>query len=1576
MIYRKTLDRKATPAKALLGTLLLLTLAASAVPATAKDPPRSFSLSTTRTFAPGESVKIQLIARNVPELEFRVYKVRDAGKFFAGLQDPHSFGEQHYAPQEQIDQRTFVERLHDFKAHLWWLIRRFFRGQFTDEARDSFREQQGKLGKRSQIVGATQFAQIPLLNPSQLVARWKLETPPALISETQQLPIDSLGPGVYLIEATDGTYKAYTVAIVTSIAVVERTDGARADLYVADRKSGAPIGDADVVLWANGQMQSSSKTGSDGLASLTMTIRGGALGAAPESVWILARHGTDAALVTPWGYNFEENGTQTERSYIYTDRPVYRPRHTVHIKGIVRKEQNDALVLPEPRTVTLTVRGPDSKEVLRKELALSPHGTVAVDLDLASDAALGYYWIQFAEQDIGGSGSFYVEEYKKPEYQVTVKPAAQRVLQGNSIQATIEARYFFGEPVADAKVTYVVHTSTHYWWNQDEEDENGGDADAKSDSAESSADEVDDTWGQTEQQEHQGVLDSNGQLTVTLPTGIDSKHTDQDYRIEARVTDAANREVAGHSTVLATYGSFRLEVEPTNYVIQAGQPARIKVTAQDYDSRPVQTQVHIVATLEKWDSVTHERSETPVASKDATTGADGAVLVDLPINGIGDFEIKATAQTPENRTVEDFTYVWAWNGAGTWYQPNAQAQIIADKKSYSVGDTAHLLLVTGLDESWAVVTAEGDSVQSRRLIHLTGANAAFDLPITQQAQPNLVVTAVIVHNDQLMTAQKSLKVPLVERTLTITATPGKTQYEPEENASYDVFVVDSAGKPVQADLSFGVVDEALYSVRPDATPDIVASFYPKRFVELEPQTSFDFYFSGQAGTKSPLLAGLANGLYHPRLAQVKPGSDLVVPKVRKAFPDTAYWNPDVRTGADGHARVEFNFPDALTTWRTTVRAMTDDSKAGSVVTRVLVRKNLIVRLAAPRFFRQGDETVLRVIAHNYLATAKDVTFALDVSGADVMSGQTQKINVPAKGESYVDWRVKARLVGNAVLTAKALTNEESDALQDTLPVLPFGVKQRAAGTGVVFSGTGQNQWSFSYPAGSDPGSRSLTITIAPSVAGTVFDALDYLTSYPWGCTEQTMSSFLPDVIVAQALDKLHLKSPIDRKTLNDMVAAGLERLASYQHDDGGWGWWQDDPSLVFMTAYVVSGLSQAKDAGYAIDETRLNNARNWLLSTLNAHPEMIPDLRAYAVYALATTGAAPKDALDKAWESRDNLSDEGLALAGLALDAAGDTRAHQVAELLEKKAHTTDVDAYWQGNYDGMMEFWDDTSPETTAFALKLLIRQDRSTGLLPKAARWLAEHRDGDYWYSTKQTSMVIQGLTDYVALSGELANSSDVEVLLNGSSVGKRQLGSEDAFAAPWQIKVPAEQAANGGQLTIRKSGNGITYWSAESTWYSADRKSFQQGQLALNVTRDYYVLQKRQLKPTDPITYDLVPLNGPVHIGDIVAVKLALSGTNWKYLLAEDPIPAGTEFLSDPGLYTVNNKPDWWADWFTRKEFHDDRAAFFNTDFATRVEYVYLLKVDNLGKFQISPAQAGPMYQSNVETTTDSATLEVQP
>jgi hypothetical protein len=461
--------------KGVRAVLVAAIVLAGGVATEAREAPRSFSLSTSRTFSPGESVKIQLFARNEPALEFRVYKVKDEEKFFAGLKSLHSFGTVNAGPEEKIDEETWLERIHDYKAHLWWMIRHFFRGQFNDDARDTFREGQGKLGKRSTVVGGvSEFAQVPLLNDSQLVARWKLVTPPALVSETQQLPVDGLKAGVYLIEATDGTYKAYTVAIVTSIALVERVIGGETHVYVGDRKTGAPVEGAAVDLWVDGNRQAHETTGADGMAVLKASDT--KTGPQPENVFVLARHEGETALVTPWSYGFEGEGSEGLKdltSYVYTDRPVYRPGHTVHIKGILRKKKGDELELPDESTVHLRVTDADNKAVLDRDLPVSGHGTVTADLTLASDASLGYYGVSAWKDgnEVAGGGTFYVEEYKKPEYQVTVKPVVQRVLQGNAVTATIEAKYFFGEPVAGAKVTYVVETTTHYWWGEGDDDD-------------------------------------------------------------------------------------------------------------------------------------------------------------------------------------------------------------------------------------------------------------------------------------------------------------------------------------------------------------------------------------------------------------------------------------------------------------------------------------------------------------------------------------------------------------------------------------------------------------------------------------------------------------------------------------------------------------------------------------------------------------------------------------------------------------------------------------------------------------------------------------------------------------------------------------------------------------------------------------------------------------------------------------------------------------------------------------------------------------------------------------------------
>ena len=129
-------------------------------------------------------------------------------------------------------------------------------------------------------------------------------------------------------------------------------------------------------------------------------------------------------------------------------------------------------------------------------------------------------------------------------------------------------------------------------------------------------------------------------------------------------------------------------------------------------------------------------------------------------------------------------------------------------------------------------------------------------------------------------------------------------------------------------------------------------------------------------------------------------------------------------------------------------------------------------------------------------------------------------------------------------------------------------------------------------------------------------------------------------------------------------------------------------------------------------------------------------------------------------------------------------------------------------------------------------------------------------------------------------------------------------------------------------------------------------------------------------EKIVYDTVPLNGAVASGDIVAVRLTVTGSEWKYLMVEDPIPAGTEFIERDNLYELKSKPPWWEYFFTRREMHDDRMAIFQTYFPQgQKEYFYLLKVVNPGMFTVSPARVQPMYQPNFMATTESRRLEVK-
>src|SRR5262249_32396146 len=269
--------------------------------------------------------------------------------------------------------------------------------------------------------------------------------------DTENVEVPVKERGVYLVEAVHEEYRAYTILMVTNLVMVTKTGAGRIVNFVVDRATGQPVGGAQISIVPREGHRSSVTTSADGLAEIPVT------GAHPGEMSLVAKHEADIAVNPLADYAFR---SEAERSlgYVYTDRPVYRPSHTVHFKAVLRLRNPEGYAIPAGKAVQVEIQDPEQKPIYQKPLTVNANGSIHDEIRLPPTAGLGSYSIQLHTGDQSyNETSFEVEEYKKPEYEVRVTPSVTRVLQGQPIQAVIDARYYFGEPVSGAKVTYTVH---------------------------------------------------------------------------------------------------------------------------------------------------------------------------------------------------------------------------------------------------------------------------------------------------------------------------------------------------------------------------------------------------------------------------------------------------------------------------------------------------------------------------------------------------------------------------------------------------------------------------------------------------------------------------------------------------------------------------------------------------------------------------------------------------------------------------------------------------------------------------------------------------------------------------------------------------------------------------------------------------------------------------------------------------------------------------------------------------------------------------------------------------------------
>jgi uncharacterized protein YfaS (alpha-2-macroglobulin family) len=1540
-----------------------------------------FSLSSGRTFGSGGKPTIEMTGWNVDALEFRVYRINDPTLFFRQLERPHEFGGRAPAPPRN---RTVLEQVRSWKRGLRADIRRSLRAQFTESPREHLETllpgtTPGTTSDAAPAPGlkttpARRYAEAPLLNAEQMVVSFTRPVQARSRWNREEVEIPVTDTGVYLVEAVNHDLRAYTVVFVSDLVMVTKSANGNILNFVVDRKTGLPQPGIEVRAFTKTTELPAVKTDRDGIAAFHQPARQPNQPADGNELTIIARQGRNVAVNAMYAPRHADDWT----GYIYTDRPVYRPGHTVHFKALLRLRGTDVYAVPAGRSVSVEITDADQKPAYQKTLIISATGTLDGELALAAGAPLGQYNILVkaegaGQQDEGNggymSGNFEVQEYRKPEYEVRVTPAKMRVLQGEKVQAVIDARYFFGEPVSGARVKYSVYRTPWFfplWYDRDEDTEDDQNANNDSDM---SGDQLTD---------QEGTLDAEGKLSIEIPTPVSEHGQDFLYRVEAHVTDAANREVIGAGRVVATYGSFAINVAPDRYVYEPGAQAVITIQARDYDSKPVGTRAHVELLRWNYGQRTAPRSSESISATDVELGASGdaTTTIAIPKTG-GSFFVRATAKTPEGREVFSRSYLWI--SGGIWAQGAGQQRtisIVPDRKTYRPGDTAKILIVTGQPGVSVLATVEGRDVRQRSILQSKGSGVTLEIPIDAKFEPGITVEALFIRDGVTWRGTKYVRIPPAEHELKVRLATDKPQYLPGETADYSLDVTDNADKPVpRAEFSLGVVDEAIYGVRPDSTPALMSFFFGREYNRVSTQSSLEYYFSGQAGKQRMRLADLRP---RSRLAQLKPDR-LVQPKIRKAFPDTAFWAPALVTDSNGHAHAKVDFPDSLTTWRATARGITQTTSVGAATLKTIVRKNLILRLVTPRFLVQGDEVTISALVHNYLPVAKTARVSLDVQGLDILSGKTQDVPIPSRGEAKVEWRVKPQRTRSVTLTGKALTDLESDAIELRLPVNFAGLKRSASKGGSLKAGDSA-EFDMAFPAKPEEGSRSLSIRVAPSITGSLFAALDYLTSFPYGCVEQTMSSFLPNIVVKDAVQSLGLKTTLDDAALQQKIRVGLDRLYGFQHQDGGWGWWQTDDSHPFMTAYVVAGLVQARAAGTEVNNDAILRGVGWLKKTLAADSRLKPDFRAYLLYSLSVAGQADATELSALFARRSELTPYGMALLGLALENAKDAnakdaRATDIATALESSVRQEGEEAWWPATRDPMLDFEIDATPEATAFVTKFLSHQRKDSPLLPKAAAWLVNHRNEGYWWaSTKQTAMVIYGLIDYLKVTNELKPNLTVTVFVNGKSALTRKLGQTGAINPPDLVLDESQLNPGVNKIRVVTSGEGRLYYGTRAEYFSSEVQLQKSGTASLNLLRDYFRLVPG--KSGDKIVYDIAPLDGPVAPGDTIAVRLTVTGSQWKYMMLEDPIPAGTEFIEKDNLYEMRVRPPWWQWYFDRRELHDDRMAVFQTYFPQgQREYFYLLKVVNPGVFQANPARVGPMYQLEIAATTESRRLEIR-
>ncbi len=1583
---------------------------------------------------------------------------------------------------------------------------------------------------------------------------------------TVQTPLKKAGAYLVTAKMADGNLSRI-ILWVADTAIVEKGGDGKRLYYVCDAVTGRPLDGITLSFFGYNQrwVQDQPNNGRGHYDVRTQefsapTDGSGRYNLSPEGKteyqWLVTASDVNGRLAYlgftgVWCGNYQDAAFSQQRVFVMTDRPVYRPAQKVQWRAWADNAQYDREGKSPyaGKMFDVTIYNPKGEKVFEKRLLADQYAGFGGELELPKDAALGMYNIQVAWP--GGGGSFRVEEYKKPEYEVTVEAPTEPVALGEKITATVKAKYYFGAPVTEAKVKYKVTRTAHsanwypwgcwdwyygpgYWWFAYDYTWYPGWSD----------------WGCRRPawdwcpwwrvpapppevvMEGEGKIGADGTLKLEIDSAVAKAlhgDTDHKYEVSAEVTDKSRRVITGQGVVLAARKPFKVYAWVDRGHYRTGDVVHAAFKAQTLDGKPVEGKGAL-----KLFKLSYNKKGEPVEREvekwKLPTDAQGEASLQITARAAGQYRLSYKVTDAKGHELEGgYLFCVMGEEVDAGYRFN-DVEIVPDKREYAPGEPVKVRINTARTDGTVLlfVKPANGVYPEPTVLRLKGRSAEFAVPVEKRDMPNFFLEAVTVADGKVYCDVREIVVPPEKKVLNVEVKPSKTSYKPGEKGTLTVKVTDLSGQPVVGQAALTLYDKSVEYISGGSNVPEIRDFFWKwrRSHYAGHQTSLDKggynilksneigmaeigVFGGGAdeeglndvggavaggGRAVRRSAGRAKGMVAnealacdaampmPAAAPMAPMAEgrmefaaksavggmemdkkkdgaaggeggqpaMVQPTVRSNFADTALWRGALELDANGEATVELTMPENLTTWKAKSWVISDACRVGEGSAETVTTKNVIVRLQAPRFFVQKDEVVLSAVVHNYLKTEKKAQVKLEVDGGclaplkDIMTSDAgymcRNVTIASNGEARVDWRMRVVKPGEVKVRMSALTDEESDAMEQSFPVYIHGMLKTESFSRVVRPDAESATIELRVPAERLPEQTRLEVRYSPTLAGAMVDALPYLVDYPYGCTEQTLNRFLPTVITQKILLDMGLdlkeiqkkrtnlnaqeigddvkraadwkrtiadwhheeKNPVfEVETVRDMVKAGVERLASMQCSDGGWGWFSGygERSWPHTTAVVVHGLQIARDCDAAVPPGMIERGVEWLknyqaeelrklkLPEKDPHRKCSADELDALVYMVLVDAKADCPAMREfIYRDRNNLAVYAKAMAAMACHKVGDAEKRDMLRRNIEQYLVRDAEnqtAYLKLPENNWWWCWYGSEYEAHAYYLKLLALVEPKSEVAPELVKYLINNRrHATYWNSTRDTAVVIEAFANFIKATGEDAPDLNVQLLLDGKVVKDVKVTRDNLFSFDNKLVLEGAAVTDGKHtLELRKTGKGPLYANAYLTNFTLEDPITKAG-LEIKVERSFYKLVpeaktvkvegvRGQALDQKVEKYTRVPLasGAAVKSGDLIEVELVLESKNdYEYLVFEDMKPAGCEPVDVRSGYNGNEMGAY-------VEFRDERVAFFVRALARGKHSVsYRVRAEIPGVFSALPAKGSAMYAPELKANSDEHKIQI--